>query len=337
MSALRCWLLLVSLSLAAPTPATTSETHPGQNQFLNDLARSRKADPATRAEWKRLLDQAVYQDKIIQAISKPAEATRTWKDYRPIFLTDKRVRDGIAFWREHRQILDRISADTGVAAEVLLAIVGVETSYGRITGGYRVVDALATLAFYYPPRAPFFQSELKQFLTLPSQQFPIDPVSVSGSYAGAMGWGQFMPTSYANYARDFDGDGKIDLWNSPGDVLASVANYFVAHGWQPDAPVAELGFAGDQARLPKLDGTAPIHTVATLAKFGYTIAEPLAPDLPATLLVLEGAAGPEYWITHKNFQVISRYNRSPLYSMAVYQLSRELAAGIAEAVASNTP
>lgn len=334
MSALRCWLLLVSLSLAAPAPAASTETHPGQNQFLSELARARKADPATRAEWQRLLDQAVYQDKIIQAISKPAEATRSWKEYRPIFLTDKRIQDGLAFWREHRPILEQISTATGVAPEMLLAIVGVETSYGRITGGYRVIDALATLAFYYPPRAPFFQSELRQFLTLPGQQFPIDPAAVSGSYAGAMGWGQFMPTSYANYARDFDGDGKIDLWNSPGDVLASIANYFVAHGWQPGAPVAELGFAGDQARPPELNGTEPMHTLGALARQGYTIAEPLAPELPATLLVLDGAAGKEYWITHKNFQVISRYNRSPLYSMAVFQLSRELAVGMAESVAS---
>ncbi len=334
MSALRCWLLLVSLSLAAPAPAATIETHPGQHQFLSGLARTRKADPATRAEWQRLLDQAVYQDKIIQAISKPAEATRTWKEYRPIFLTDKRIQDGLAFWREHRPILEQISTATGVAPEMLLAIVGVETSYGRITGGYRVIDALVTLAFYYPPRAPFFQSELRQFLTLPGQQFPIDPAAVSGSYAGAMGWGQFMPTSYANYARDFDGDGKIDLWNSPGDVLASIANYFVAHGWQPGAPVAELGFAGDQASPPELNGTAPMHTLGALARQGYTIAEPLAPELPATLLVLDGAAGKEYWITHKNFQVISRYNRSPLYSMAVFQLSRELAVGMAESVAS---
>lgn len=338
MSALPTWLLLVSLSSFALTTASsataTTEIHPGQTQFLSELARAKSADPATRAEWQRLLDKAVYQDKIIQAISKPAEATRTWKDYRPIFLTEKRITEGLAFWREHQPLLDQISAETGVAAEMLCAIIGVETSYGRITGGYRVIDALTTLAFYYPPRAAFFQGELRQFLTLPGQQFPIDPALVSGSYAGAMGWGQFMPTSYAHYARDFDGDGRIDLWNSPGDVLASVANYFVAHGWQRGAPVAELGFAGDQARLPSIDGSKPIHTVAALAASGYTIAEALPADLPATLLVLDGSAGPEYWITHGNFQVITRYNRSPMYAMAVFQLSRELAVGMAATVAS---
>ena len=327
-------LLGLALALAALLPTARGETHPGQERFLDDLAQKHRADAETRASWRHLLDQAVYQDPIIQAISKPAEATRSWKDYRPIFLNDKRVREGVAFWHEHRAMLDQISGETGVPAEVLIAIVGVETSYGRITGSYRVLDALTTLAFYYPPRAPFFQSELGQFLTLPSAGSPIDPAAVQGSYAGAMGWGQFMPSSYARYARDFDGDGKIDLWNSPADVLASVANYFRAHGWQPGQPVAELGFAGTGAEVPPLNGSAPIHSVAKLAGLGYTVPESLPADLPATLLVLEGGAGAEYWITHHNFQVITKYNRSPLYAMAVYQLSRELAVGMAEPVAS---
>ncbi len=320
--------LLLCCALLFTPLAQARETHPGQRALLKELATETKADHHLRAEWKKLLDGAKYQQSIIDAISRPAEATKPWSDYRKIFINDQRLKGGLQFWNENRQLLDKVSSDTGVPAEIIVAIIGVETSYGRITGKYKVIDALTTLALYYPPRAPFFRGELKQFLRLPGERFPITPAEVTGSYAGAMGWGQFMPTSYAQWARDYDADGKIDLWNSKPDIIASIANYFVQHGWQPDQPVAARAAARADAKLPEIRATETLHTVQSLTDAGYSLAEALDPKLPATLLVLEGEQGTEHWITHQNFYVISRYNRSPMYSLAVYQLSQQLAAGI---------
>jgi membrane-bound lytic murein transglycosylase B len=324
-------LRFVLLAALAAAPLAAKETHPGQRALLRELAEETGADRETRAHWKALLDGAQYQQSIINAISKPAEATKPWRDYRPIFVTEQRLRDGLKFWKENRALLDRVSNDTGVPAEIIVAIIGVETSYGRITGKYKVIDALTTLALYYPPRAPFFRGELKQFLRLPGERFPISAAEVTGSYAGAMGWGQFMPTSYAKWARDDDGDGRIDLWNSRGDIIASVANYFVAHGWQKGQPVAGRAIAREGAELPEIRATETLHTLQSLRERGFVpTIDGLPPELPSTLLVLEGSAGTEHWITHQNFYVISRYNRSPMYSMAVHQLSLQLAAGITE-------
>lgn len=317
---------LFVMALFAASPIWAKEVHPGQDQFLKTLGDETKADRATRAAWKKLLDGAEYQQSIINAISRPAEATKPWHEYRKIFLTDQRRKEGVAFWRTHHELLEKVSVETGVPAEIIVAIIGVETSYGKITGKYKVIDALTTLGLYYPPRAPFFSGELKQFLRLPDARFPADKSEVLGSYAGAMGWGQFMPTSFANWARDYDEDGKIDLWHSHADIVASVANYFVQHGWLSDQPVAERAAARADAKVPELRATETLYTVGALAELGYSLAEDLAPEMPATLLVLDGDQGKEFWVTHQNFYVISRYNRSPLYSLAVYQLSQQLAA-----------
>lgn len=323
------WIFLVLMTFPS-LAAVAKEVHPGQRALLREMAIETKADKATRANWKRLLEQAKFQPSIIAAISKPAEATKTWKEYRPIFITESRLRDGITFWKQNDELIKKIHAETGVAAEIIVAIIGVETSYGRITGKYKALDALTTLAFYYPPRAPFFRNELKQLLRLPSERFPVSVAEVTGSYAGAMGWGQFMPTSYANYARDYDDDGKIDLWNSRPDIVASIANYLLQHGWQKDGLVAQPALAKANAKLPEIKSTETIHTVKSLSKLGYVLKdkEVSDPELPATLLVLEGDLGTEHWITYQNFYVISRYNRSPLYSLAVYQLSQQLASGM---------
>ena len=187
-----------------------------------------------------VLSGAQVQTSILDAIARPAEATRAWKDYRPIFLTDKRIDDGVAFYRANRELLDHVGAEYGVPPQIIVAIIGVETSYGRITGKYRVLDALATLAFHYPPRAAFFRGELKQLFLLGDQHLAYPIHELRGSYAGAMGWGQFMPTGIAKWARDEDGDGRIDLWNSLPDITASVANYFAQHGWQPGQPNVPL-------------------------------------------------------------------------------------------------
>ncbi|MCE5233669.1 MAG: lytic murein transglycosylase B [Mizugakiibacter sp.] len=322
--------LFPAFALAAAEPAAESvptEAHPGARAFAREVAQRRGLDEASILAT---LDAARYQQGIVDAISRPAEA-KPWKDYRPIFLTDRRIADGVAFYRAHRELLERAAQDFGVAPEYVVAILGVETGYGRITGRYRVIDALATLAFHYPPRAAFFRGELEQLFALPPHRLPQPLDRLTGSYAGAMGWGQFMPSSIAAYARDYDGDGTIDLWNSLPDIVASVANYFAAHGWERGAPVAERVQRAADAQAVAADGVEPSFTMGRLESWGYAPFVHVDPARAATLLTLDGANGPEYWAIYRNFQVITRYNRSPLYAMAVYQLAQAIAAGAAQA------
>lgn len=321
--------LLLALALAASATATSvsakPEPHPGSQAFLEELVAETGADRVQKKAWRDLLAEAKYQESIIQAITRPAEKTKPWKDYRPIFMTEARIAGGAAFLAENRELLDQVARETGVPAEMIVAIIGVETSYGRITGSYRVLDALATLSFYYPPRAPFFRGELKQYLQL-GGRLPGELDALKGSYAGAMGWGQFMPTSFHRWALDGDGDGKVDLWSSKPDIFYSIANYFVAHGWERGMPVCERATVAADAETPELKGTEPVHTIGTLQAMGYGgSSRDLDPALPATILELEGAQGQETWVTYRNFYVISRYNRSPLYSMAVHQLAQAIA------------
>ena len=238
-------------------------------------------------------------------------------------MTPQRIADGRKFLAEHRDALAKVEADTGVPAEMIVAIIGVETSYGRITGNYRVLDALYTLGFHYPKRADFFRSELGHVFALANEQH-LDLATIKGSYAGAMGWGQFMPSSYRNYAKDGGGDGRVDLFGDLDDVFASVANYFVAHGWKRDEPVAVPAARNDAAQEFTPETLEAKYPLTELAQKGYRPRVAAGHPLPATLLTLEGAGGKEYWITFQNFYVISRYNRSPLYSLAVYQLSQAL-------------
>ena len=312
-------------SLAKARP----ESHPGEREFVRELiteAKAAKLD-VDRKDVEGVLAQAKYQQSIIDAMSRPAEKTKPWRDYRPIFLGDKRIADGVAFYRENAELLERIAKEYGVPPEIIVAIIGVETSYGRITGKYRVLDALVTLAFYYPPRAEFFRKELKQLFLLPAQSLPSRIDELTGSYAGAMGWGQFMPTSIAQWAKSADEDAHIDLWSSKADIFASIANYFVAHGWESGEPVASPAQRAVDARALTPTGYEPVYSVGQLADWGYRTAAEGDPQKPATLLKLDGVKGDEYWITHQNFWVITRYNRSPMYAMAVYQLAQSIAAG----------
>ena len=297
--------------------------------FTAETAREHGLDAGAVAA--RLAD-ARYQQGIIDAITRPAEA-KPWHAYRPIFLTDKRVADGKDFLAEHRDALLAVEQATGVPAALIVAILGVETSYGRITGSYRVLDALYTLGFHYPPRQDFFRRELAQFMALAKEE-PVDPATAKGSYAGAMGWGQFMPSSYRAYAVDGDGDGRRDLFGSLPDVFASVANYFVAHGWQPGQPVAVRAVQDADAAPFKPGNSEVRYDLSELGSRGYRPAQALGADLPATLLTLEAAAGEEHWITFRNFYAITRYNRSPLYAMAVYQLAQAIAQGDAAVAAA---
>ncbi|TNF08531.1 MAG: lytic murein transglycosylase B, partial [Pseudomonadales bacterium] len=184
-----------------------------------------------------LFAEVERKQAILDAISRPAEKVKPWKEYRPIFITDKRIAQGVAFWKQNQAALEKAEAEYGVPAQFIVAIIGVETFYGGNTGNWRVMDALSTLAFDYPPRAPFFRKELREFLMLTREE-QVDPISLKGSYAGAMGLPQFMPSSFRAYAVDFDGDGHINIWSNPTDAIGSVASYFKRHGWQAGGQVA---------------------------------------------------------------------------------------------------
>jgi len=270
-----------------------------------------------------LLDQAERKQSILDAISRPAEKTKPWYDYRKIFLTDKRAREGVAFAQQNAETLAKVSDQTGVPASVITAIIGVETFYGRITGSYRVIDALATLAFDYPKRSPFFTRELQNFLVL-AYESGKDPLALKGSYAGAMGYGQFMPSSYRAYAVDYDGDGVADIWTNADDAIASVANYFLRHGWEPGAPViVPANYDGDSSEI-FAGGLKPEKTVGELAEEGFAPRSATDISLVATPLRLEGSEGYEYWLCLENFYVITRYNHSAMYALSVWQLSLEI-------------
>jgi membrane-bound lytic murein transglycosylase B len=277
-----------------------------------------------RDELLAVLGQAERRDDIIELMNRPAEKRLAWYEYRKIFLTDSRIEGGVAFWKQHADILAKAEEVFGVDPQVVVAIIGVETRYGSNTGRHRVLDALATLAFDYPPRSQFFTSELEQYLVLAREE-DIDLLSATGSYAGAMGYGQFIPSSYRNYAVDFDADGKRDLWNSPMDIIGSVANYFHVHGWEDRAPVAvRAEVSGDDYPALLELGYEPNTALHAMRHDGVTPVTPMPDDLEAALLAFEQPDGPEYWLGFNNFYVITRYNHSPLYAMAVYQLSEEI-------------
>ena len=322
---LRRWLLVCVLLafVAACAEGQNYASHPAMLAFTERLV---DEDGFEREELERLFAAAERQDSILEAISRPAEKTKSWHEYRQIFVTDKRTRQGVAFMREHGETLARAQTETGVPASIIAAILGVETFYGRITGSYRVVNALATLAFDYPPRSDFFTRELRHFLILTREQ-GLEPLALKGSYAGAMGYGQFMPSSYRSYAVDFDGDGSIDIWDNPVDAIGSVANYLKRHGWRPDENVIlPARRSGD---IPDSWMNAGLKPERSLAQFIAAGLEPLgdAPDdALATGLAMQGDDGIEYWIGLHNFYVITRYNHSALYALSVYQLSQRLQA-----------
>ncbi|MBD8871457.1 lytic murein transglycosylase B [Rhodanobacter sp. DHB23] len=319
-AALGLFLLMAAVPVFA-------ETHPGQSALVQEVVRDTGKDPAM---LNALLDQAQMQQSILDAMNRPAES-KPWSAYRPIFLTQKRIDDGVAFYRANRALLERIGRQYGVEPQYLVAIIGVETFYGRITGKYKVLDALVTLGFYYPKRAPYFRQQLKTLLELPDNHLagPLD--TLTGSYAGAQGWGQFMPDSIRDFAVDEDGDGRIDLQNSLPDILASVANYFARHGWIAGGPVAARA-QPDGAARPLGDWQAkPQWPLEQLEAWGYAPLQHLDPGEPTSLLTLAGAGGPETWFTFNNFQVITTYNRSPMYAMAVDQLAQAIMDGVHDA------
>jgi membrane-bound lytic murein transglycosylase B len=274
------------------------------------------------------LQDAESQEGIITAISRPAEKRLAWHEYRNIFLTEERISAGVDFWRQHKEDLRRISEETGVSCEILVGIIGVETYFGKITGRYRVLDALATLAFDYPPRSRFFMRELEEFLLLVREE-GMDAADATGSYAGAMGAPQFMPSSFRAYAVDSNADGKRDIWSDWQDVIGSVANYFVAHGWNKDTLVVTQAILGDswKGEVPE-NSLTPSETVDSLSRKGVMFSASLPGDHKSQLLTLEGEDGDEHWVGFHNFFVITRYNRSVMYALAVHQLGQEIASKV---------
>ncbi len=282
-------------------------------------------------QLNQLLQQSTTQEKILTSIAKPAEKL-PWHRYEPIFMGDKRIQEGIAFWQKHAKTLQRAEKEYGVPAEYIVAILGVETFYGKQAGQYRVLDSLVTLAFEYPPRSTFFKDELEQFLLLAREE-NWNAAEIKGSYAGAMGNPQFISSSYRNFAVDFSGKGKRDLINSVDDSIGSVANYFKKNGWQKGAPVVLKAKAQGEKFKPLVasgGNPKPDHTLQQLAGFGIKApnhANTLYKNQPFALVALEGVDGPEYWLGGQNFYVITRYNRSNLYAMAVHNLSQKVKAG----------
>jgi membrane-bound lytic murein transglycosylase B len=331
--------LAVLTAGALSSPAGAQALDPGRAdvaQFIADLSQRHGFEPGTLAATFARVES---KPAILQAISRPAERTLTWSEYRARFLTDPRIARGVALHGERRGELERAERASGVPAPILLAITGVETLYGQNTGKYRVADALATLAFDYAPRAPFFRGELEQFLLMTREE-KLDPLAPLGSYAGAMGIPQFMPTSFRKWAVDGDADGARDLWNDWADVFASVGNYLKVHGWESGRPVmvpADVANA-DLAGLT-FGKIGLAETVGSLRKRGVRFDTDLPDATAAALVALPMAFGNEYRVGFANFHAITRYNRSHLYASAVADLAEAIGAGVVAAapLASSAP
>lgn len=291
--------------------------------FAREVSRDHGVD---EEQIRQLLADARVLDKVLVAMSRPAEA-KPWRDYRPIFLTERRIAGGVDFWAANEALLQRASQRFGVPEQVIVAIIGVETFYGSRAGNIRVLDALATLGFRYPKRAAFFRRELSHYVAL-GESDGLDLRAVKGSYAGAMGIPQFIPSSYREYAVDFDGDQRRDLLNSTADAIGSVAAYLSRHGWKRGEAVAVPARLDAGAAVDGLvgKGLKPHSSLRELRSDGVVPVQVVEDAGQAALIELDGDVGKEYWLGFDNFYVITRYNRSQLYAMAVLQLAQSIAA-----------
>ena len=310
-------VLLLGLGFSdIPQAMSYDIERPEIRDFINSMHARHGFDTA----WlESLLTNTEYKKKIIETMQRPAEKTLNWSEYRHIFMTEERIDAGVAFWKDHETELTRISEDSGVSGKIIVGIIGVESYFGRITGNYRVMDALSTLAFDYPPRAEFFRSELEHFLLL-SREENANPLDATGSYAGAMGIAQFMPSSYRAYAVDANADGKRDIWGNWSDVIGSIANYLSDHGWQAGQPVAAcvtetspgIEYYGRQLKMNE--------TISGLRDKGLRFESHLPGSTKVMLVRLSVPDRDRFWVGFNNFYVITRYNHSMMYAMAVYQL-----------------
>lgn len=313
------WAVCAGLGLHASAGQAAKFDPVAVDGFVAEMQREHAFDPAA---LRAVLGRANRLDSVLAAISKPAEY-KPWYQYRPIFITEARIRGGVEFWQQNAETITAAAAASGVPAEIIVAIIGVETAYGRNAGNYGVLEALGTLAFHYPPRAPFFRSELVNFLLLTREE-QLDPATLKGSYAGAMGIPQFMPSSFRAYAVDFDRNGRRDIWNAPQDAIGSVANYLRRHGWAALQPVAFRAIAPNVGPVPISKTVELDHTLAEYAAQGIRPDGAAPSGAKAALLAYEGPQANEYWLGLQNFYVITRYNRSPKYALAVFQLAEEI-------------
>lgn len=293
-----------------------------RQSFVNRVSREHGFD---RGELQDLLASVEISTEILEAISKPAERVVPWYDYREIFVNSERILAGVRFWRERQAILQATAERYGVEPEILVAIVGIESSFGERMGRYRVLDSLGTLAFAYPPRADFFASELEAFLLFNREQDNAH-IEALGSYAGAMGAGQFIPSSYRAYAVDANGDGRRDLWSDWQDILGSIANYFDRHGWRFGEPVAVPATVAAEAAAHRAESRPALNeTVASLRRLGYVFDVEAPESTPAAVVGVEKDPGStDHWIVFQNFRVITRYNNSVKYALAAHLLSRAI-------------
>lgn len=327
-----------SAAVVASTMLLSIAATTGANAALNEFPADQvdafvikmEAQGFDANDVRALLNQAEHKQGIIDAMTRPAEGVLQWHKYRQIFLKQKRIDGGAEFWKANQATLERAEQTYGVPAEYIVAIIGVETRFGTYTGTWRVLDALATLGFNYPKRGKFFTSELEHFLLMSREQ-KLDPLALKGSYAGAMGLGQFISSSYRNFAIDFDGDGKADLWNVQ-DAIGSVANYFAKHGWQAGKLVTS-SVGVNEVPPPEalsLHGKPETPWKALKQAYGLRLHDGQIDNDELTALLefnqVDHKQEPykEYWVALNNFYVITRYNHSKLYAMAVHQLATEI-------------
>ncbi|MET0217879.1 MAG: lytic murein transglycosylase B [Burkholderiales bacterium] len=312
-------ITLMAPALAQTAATAEAELRPEVEAFVVEMSQRHGFDAD---ELRALLAKARTQESILQAMSRPSTA-RPWFEYRPVYVNPQRVAAGLKFWSDNAATVTRASRTYGVPEEIIVATIGVETLYGRNTGKFRVLDALYTLAFDYPPRAEYFRSELEQFLLLAREQ-QTDPGKPRGSYAGAMGIAQFMPSSYRKYAVDFDKSGRVDL-SRDSDAIGSVANYMSEFGWEPDGLVAVPADADGERVDEFIDmGWRPAVSIEALTHAGITPQSTVPYETEAALLKLQGEDGPLYYLGFNNFYVITRYNRSVNYAMSVHELAQAL-------------
>jgi membrane-bound lytic murein transglycosylase B len=311
--------LLSALTLPALAAEKARPLDPEVEAFIEEMVQKHQFEAAA---LRKLFVQVKPRPAIVKAMSAPSTA-RPWHEFRSRYLEPQRINNGVAFWREHAATLEKASREFGVPEEIIVATIGVETFYGRQTGNFRVLDALATLAFRYPPRAELFRSELEHYLLL-ARETGIDATGTVGSYAGAMGLPQFLPSSYRRYAIDFDGDGKKDIINSMADAIGSVANYYKVFGWRPGGAVVVPAEVSGNVDAVLEAGIKPEQKVAELRKLGVTPSAPVDEGTEAALITAVAVTGPRYWLGLNNFYVITRYNRSINYALTVNELAGEL-------------
>jgi membrane-bound lytic murein transglycosylase B len=323
---LRRWLPAATAALlACVAPAAAAQRYtdrPEVRQFIAEMAERHAFAERT---LERLFATVRVQDSVLTLIAPPPGGSRSWRVYRSNFVNARRIEAGVAFWRANAAALERAAREFGVAPEIVVAIIGVETEYGRNTGTFRVLDALATLAFDYPRRAGYFRSELEQFL-LYTREAGLDAAALRGSYAGAIGIPQFMPGSIRRFGVDFDGDGRRDLRASRPDAIGSVANFLAAHGWVAGAPVAIAASVQGDAHRALVNGeVVPIYRPEVLREAGVEFAGPVEPDAPCVLVELESPDSPPvHLVGLQNFYALTRYNRSSFYAAAVSELADEI-------------